>query len=358
MFLLFLAPPGVGKDQAINPVADLWAAAGIFSVAPVSLTHKGLIDQLAEPSSSKQILDRTSTPPALINYHSLLIAAPELGVLLPSYDLGYISALNELFNCREIFEERMRSSGKTLRIERPHIHMLTGTQPKYLGEFLPEPAYGMGFTARIIMIYAGEAVKVSLFKKRTMDPTLRDKLIQDLKTIGSLIGSFAITQETKDAIEHWYLNESTNDQPTHSKLIHYNTRRAMHILKLCMTLSAARSNQMVIELEDFKQALALLLEAETLMPQIFKEITSGSQISEIEEAFHFMVRLFVQNKNKPISEHKLVAFLAGRVPANQIGYIITAMMQSGTIKEVKHPDGLNIPGRMRMLVPVGLAGVE
>lgn len=355
MFLLLVAPPGVGKDQAINPVADLWGAAGLFSVAPISLTHKGLLDQLSEQSSAKSFFDNSQTPPQWYNFHSLLIAAPELGVLLPSYDLGYISALNELFNCRDLFEERMRSTGKVLRIERPHLHMITGTQPKYLGEFLPEPAYGMGFTARIIMIYAGDAIRVSPFAKRTLDEKLRKNLIYDLQSIGRLHGQFTITEETKSAIESWYLNESEKDKPTHSKLIHYNTRRIMHILKLCMTFSAARSNELVIEKEDFLSAHATLLEVENLMPQIFKEISSGSQISEIEEAFHFLVRAYSANKGKPVAETRLIHFLASRVPTNQIPYIVATMVSSGMIKEAP---ALNLPGAVKMYIPVGLTKVE
>ena len=113
MFLLMISNPGVGKDQAINPMRDIWAAAGKFNLAPISMTGKGLLDQLADASSQKQLLDKQKN--LWINYHSLLIAVPELGVIMPTHDLGFLSILNELFNCWPLFEERIRSRKEILR---------------------------------------------------------------------------------------------------------------------------------------------------------------------------------------------------------------------------------------------------
>jgi len=348
LFLVLVSPPGVGKDFAINPIVDLWSATGLFSIAPISMTHKGLIDELADEKSHKQFIQNGQW----INYHSLLAAVPELGVIIHGHDLAFMSALNELFNCRKLFEERIRSRDETLRIERPHLHIVTGTQPNFLGEILPEAAYGMGFTSRIIMVYAGEAVRVSLFTMEKPKDELKRKLITDLKTIGRLYGQFTLTAEAGGAIEDWHMHGCRTSQPTHSKLIHYNTRRIMHILKLCMVFSSSRDNAMEITMEDFQNSLDLLLEAEELMPQIFKEMAAGGQINEIEEAFHLVARL---GKGGPVPEHKLVQFLAARVPANQISFIIETMIRSRIIK----PAGkLNLPEGDRFFLPIMLRPVE
>lgn len=355
MFILMISNPGVGKDQAINPMRDIWAASGKFNLAPISMTGKGLLDQLADSSSQKQIIDKTKNQ--WINYHSLLIAVPELGVILPSHDLGFLSILNELFNCWPLFEERIRSRKEILRIERPHIHLISGTQPKYMGALLPDEAYGMGFTARIIMVYAGEPVKIELFKERPTDQALRERLVSDMKIIGEMSGPFNCTAEAVHAIEAWHLHGSEKDKPQHSKLQHYATRRILHILKLCMVFSVSRRDDLIIELEDFEQSLALLQEAEEAMPEIFKEISSGGQASEIEEAFLFVMRLSAGG-TKPVSEHKLTQFLTSRVPANQIQYIITTMLRSNIIAEVNDGTTLNLPGRIRLFKPIGLGAIE
>lgn len=355
LFILFVAPPGVGKDQAINPMRELWAASGKFNIAPISMTHKGLIDQLAEESSHKSIIDPETNH--YESYHSLLCAVPELGVLLPAHDLGFLSALNELYNCYDLFEERIRSKGEVLRIEKPHISIISGTQPKYLGELFPEAAYGMGFTSRIIMVYAGTPVRVTLWGKRNFNPGLKDDLISDLKQMAILRGDFTITEEAAAAIESWHLHGCALDAPQHSRLLHYNARRIMHTLKLSMAFSVSESNNMVITLDHWNSALELLLETEELMPEIFKEISSGGQAAEIEELFLHLVRLYAERK-KEIPESHLIHFLHTKVPANQIDFIMNTMLRAKMIKEVIPKGVLNVPGRERFFVPLELNKAE
>ena len=332
---------------------DLWAATGKFNIAPISMTHKGLIDQLADETAHKNILSDGEW----LSYHSLLVAAPELGVFLPSHDLAFMSCLNELYNCWDLYEERTRMKGEVLRIEKPHIHIIAGTQPKYLGELFPEAAYGMGFTSRMIMVYSGSAVRVELFQKRPLQKELRQALVSDLREIEKLRGSFQIEPDAMAAIETWHSSGCEQDKPSHSKLLHYNARRIMHVLKITMAVNASRTSSMMISKEDFLHAREILLETEIYMPEIFKEISSGGSAHEIEEAFHFIMQVWNKTK-KPVAEHRLVHFLANRIPANQIGYIIDTMLAGNIIKVGKHPTGLNIQGADRYFEPISLNATE
>ena len=161
MFIVLVGPPGTGKDPAIDPVRNLWASAGKLSLAPASVTHKGLMDALASDKAMRTFENPANGTHEV--YHSLLLTAPELGVILPGHDLGYLSMLNELYQCKGVFEEQIRGREEVLRIDGPHLHITAGTQPKYLFELLPEAAFGMGFTARLIMVYHGEPTKTDLF---------------------------------------------------------------------------------------------------------------------------------------------------------------------------------------------------
>lgn len=355
MFILLVAPPGVGKDFAINPARDLWAATKKLNIAPSAMTHKGLIDHLAESSVNTQQVDEQGK---FVNYHSLLLSVPELGVLVPGHDLAFLSSLNDLYNCGPVYEERSRTKGEPLQIENPHIHFIAGTQPKYIGTLFPEEAYGMGFTSRIIMIYWGTPTKRSLFGANKYNIKLQKTLAKDLSSIADLHGEFLLDEAAVEALEHWYAVLSDTDKPLHSKLIHYNARRVMHLIKLSMVYSVSRSNDMIITLEDFQNAKETLLEAEHAMPEIFKEISSGGQAGEIEEAFHFIVRQHNATK-KPVPEHKLIHYLATKVPANQITYLLDTMVRSSIIKEAPHPTlGLVLPGKDKYYLPNSLNVVE
>jgi hypothetical protein len=354
MFVLLVAPPGVGKDFAINPARDLWAATQKLNIAPAAMTHKGLVDHLADSHVQQQYIDDKGR---FVNYHSILVSVPELGVLIPSHDLAFLSTLNDLYNCGKVFAERSRSKGDILKIENPHIHIIAGTQPKYLGSLFPEEAYGMGFTSRIVMIYWGTPTKRSLFGSNKFSPKLQKSLADDMLKITQLKGEFYLDQETIAALEQWHAIESDNDRPVHTKLIHYNARRIMHLIKLSMVYSISRSSDMIITIEDFNDAKETLLDAEQAMPEIFKEISSGGNASEIEEAFHFIVRLHNKTQ-KPIPEHKLIHYLATKVPANQISYLVETMVRSAIIKEAGEFAGLNLPGKEKYYVPQALNAVE
>lgn len=359
MFVALVGPPGTGKDSSIVAAKDLLARTGMVNLAPISMSHKGMMDHLADETTHKTMLDLERNE--WLSYHSLLCFVPEIGVLLPKYDLGYLSMLNELFQCYDIFEERIRQFGGVLRIERPHIHIFGGTQPKYMEEWLPDAAFGMGFTARMVFVYHGAPVKVSVFNSYSVDETLEKNLIFDLANIARLKGPFKVRESTAKLIEEWHHGPSEDDKPTHSKLVHYNARRIMHVLKLSMAYSTARSNEMIIEDEDFQAALGLLLETESYMPEIFKEMKSGGQLAELEEAFHHLLALYHQRGQKPVPEHMLVHFLSARVPANQIEFLIETMIRSRMVEvvEVGNP-GLNLPRKYqdRAFIPLALNVVE
>jgi hypothetical protein len=355
MFTLLVGPPGVGKSRAINVARYLWQQTKTLSIAPVSLTHKGLIDQLASEECHKQSTDGSGF---YEEYHSILIPAAEFGVFMPSNDLAFMNALNDLYDCGDVYEERTRTGG-VVRIDNPHVHLIAGTQPKYIGEIFPEAAFGMGFTSRIVMVYAGDPVKISLFSEKKMNKELGQKLAADLASIANLKGRFGVTAEAIAALENWHLVESDEDKPNHSRLQHYVTRRIAHVLKLCMIFCALRSNDMTISIEDFQNAKDTLLLTEEDMPEIFKEIRAGGQASEIEEVFHFMVRHHAKTK-KPISEHRLINFLSSRLPVNQIPFLITTMLHAKMIEEHPLSGKTSTPGGIqnRLFVPKNLTQAE
>jgi energy-coupling factor transporter ATP-binding protein EcfA2 len=343
LFVLLVGPPGVGKSKAIDLVQELWAATGELNVAPSTITKAGLIDALQE--GRQQV-----TAPRFDLYHSLLVASSEFGNLVPAHDLAFLNSLNELYDCRNVFEERTRGGGK-LKIDKPHLCLVGGTQPKFLGDLLPESAFGMGFTSRLIFVYAAERTKVSLFGSRSAKRDMRRELEKELERITQLAGEFQWTDEAAQLIESWH-QEGCPPEPTHPKLQNYNPRRIAHAIKLSMVMCADESSEMLIQPHHFEEARDLLLETEHYIPEIFREISaSGSQSQEIEEAFEFLWHRYAKT-GKPIRESALTHFLSQRVPTYQIENIINTMLASNMIEEAKQADGkADYPGKARRFVP-------
>lgn len=338
--ILLVSPPGVGKSQAIGVVHDLWTATAQFNVAPSSITKASLIDVVKRGHKGEAI-----NGAQLDQFHSALIAAPEFGVLVPSYEHVFMNTINDLYDCGPIFVEATRKHGE-ITIDNPHISILSGTQPKYLAETFPEAAFGLGFTSRIMMVWAPFPVRISLFGKISKPQSLRKDLIHDLRLISQMRGEFQWSPDAAGLLDEWHMG-GMEPVPEHHKLLSYNTRRPAHAIKLCMIMSIAESNDLIIERHHVEQARDLMLSAELEMPDIFKSMVSKSNTDDFEEVWHFVWREANRRKVKFVPEHSVIQFLASRVPANMVSYVLETMVKSGMLK---HFEEISLPPGQRRFV--------
>lgn len=324
-YILLVAPPGVGKTVIITEVEALWAELTDHFIAPTSMTKAGLVDTLSE---SKRTIVRPGQTPPIITFHSLLVPAPEFGVLVPAYDLEFMNNLNDLYDCRAQYVERIRSRPEPLKIVCPQLNILAGTQPQYLSHLLPEVAWGQGFTSRTILIYSGDNIRGSLFDERDRpDPA---RLILDLKHIGSAYGQVRWDADAAAAVEAWHATGG-EPIPTHAKLQNYNPRRTLHLLKLSIVSACSRTNDLVVRLEDYQRALDWLTEAEGFMPDIFKAMSGGGDSAIIDDTWHYLWSMWAVSK-KPISEAHIMAFIADRAPAHTVPRVLDLLVKTGKLK--------------------------
>jgi hypothetical protein len=353
LYTLLVATPGVGKN-VIQEAHNLWFQSKKFKVAPNSITKAGLVDALAEAGTTIVLSDD------LIEYHTMLVASAEFGVLVPAHDLEFLSVLNYIFDNPPSYSERRRwvNGGKEIVIVNPQLNIIAGTQPGFLSALLPEEAWTMGTTSRLIMVYASEAVQVDLHLEEhgaVHEYTAKNKshgqaLIDRLSALFDIHGAFYWTPDAARAAKSWYDNKCP-PQPGHSKLFHYIPRRFIHVLKLAMVSSASQNDKMIITLEDFDRAREWLLDAELKMPDIFREMTQRSDTQIIQEMHLFLWGLY-SKKKEAIHESHLVDFLQARVPSEKVFRIIEVAEKANfLIREA----GLNKMYRPR---PLHARGVE
>lgn len=324
VFVLLVAEPGIGKTVAIVETADLWTDSGAFNVAPMSMTKAAFIDQLLE---KKKVVGGKFPE----EYHAMLAPCDEFGVLVTAHDLAFLNTLNAVYDCNEKFEERTRSNS-LLTIRNPHLCLIGGTQPEYLGATLPDTAWRMGFTSRIIMVYSGERVTQSLFRPHSKNAALRSKLLEDVQHLATMVGEFTWAPEVATALDAWHMAGGP-PSPTHVRLQSYVARRTIHLTKLCIACSASRSDNMVIEMEDYERAFGMLLDAEATMPEIFKAMRTESDAEVIDECYNFIIAEYLR-RNRPLRENMIVWWLSERVPAMKINFILETMVRTGHLSQV------------------------
>lgn len=329
LFVLLVAPPAIGKSQALQPMRELWRASKKFKVAPNSTTKAGLLDELVKASERRILSDGS-----LFEYNALLVGSSEFGVLVPAHDTEFLSVLIDLYDNPPEFREARRDKTRCVDIINPMLNIIAGTQPGFLAGMLPEEAWSMGFMSRQIMVYAGVGPKINLFDFDVRDTSLRQPLLGALGSISEIIGRMEFSEAYMTAVTAWIAGGQA-PMPEHSKLQHYNGRRLMSALKLSIVSAISARQELRLEVSDWERALGWLLEAEIHMPDIFREMTQRSDAQVIQELHFFLWRWYMAHKKEPVHEARIINFLSNRVPSDKILKIIEIAVRSEILQNLE-----------------------
>ena len=274
-------------------------------------------------------------PQGLLKYNTAYICAHELGAFLHKYDKEMVDGLSAFYDLIPYQQER-RGEAIRIKIERPQINMITGSTPQNLMDLMPEKAWGQGFSSRIIMVFSDERIIGDDFAQR--DPGKFESLSHDIRHINQLHGKFHVTQEYVDCINNWR-QQGEVPVPDHPKLIHYVTRRRVHLYKLSMVSSVDRGDSLALTREDFNRAMNWLVEAETYMSEIFKAGATNADGQAMDEILHF-ITLFDRGQGVP--ETRIVAEARKYIPAHSVLRVIEILEASGQIKAVRHDKRIHV----------------
>ncbi len=335
LYVILVAPPGGGKSFLIEVVGEFWRKIEGHHVAPDSVSRASMADELKD---AERHVIRVGEP--TYSFNSLLIASEELGTLITAYDNEFMSTLNKLYDCSP-YGERKRGKDIKYKLDNPQLNFLSGTQPAYLSNLLPESAWQQGFMSRTILVYSGEIIYGNLnLYEGTSTPlpkgaSAKDKsnLLHDLEIIGSVFSKFIWTKESAGIMQQWY-ETGGEPAPDHPKLLGYCTRRGAHLIKLCQIASISDSDDMVITVEHFQRALDWMIEVEHYMPDIFKAMSQGGDGQLIKECWHFFYKIYIK-KEEPIKEYRLIRFLQERTPSHNVERILTLMVKGNMLKQVE-----------------------
>lgn len=271
--------------------------------------------------------------PATKKFNHLSLVVNELGVFLPEYDRSMMARLTDLWDGQEYSEERRGTKAEgPLVIERPTLSLLAGCTPDYLNSTLPEGAWNQGFMTRVMLVYSGEraAMPEDIFTTSDEVDTFADHLKPRLKEIGLLWGSMRYAEEVRGAFNAW-IKLGQLPVPDHPKLFHYTSRRIQHLIKLCMIASCSRSNELIVEMEDYQRALGWLLDMEANIPDAFRAMSSSGDTRVIEETWHF---IYTESRrtNKPVAEARVFSFVSEKTPSHNVERVINVMLKSKKVE--------------------------
>ena len=325
-YITLVADPGIGKSRIIHAARDYAAKLKEkIILSPTSMSFASLVDQLSR--AKRNVLRADPAHLDEDKYNAMYICVDELGTLITKYENETIDGLSYFYDGR-VYGQTRRTGDLSITIQNPLLSIMFGVTPQNLLSTLPDRAWGQGFMSRMVMVYSNERIIGDDFAE--MKPTFSDDLFHDLEIIAGLYGQFQVTEDYKRSMLQW-LEAGELPVPGHPKLLHYTTRRKMHIYKLSMISSVDRSNSLILTVEDFNRAFDWLIAAEQHMPDIFKAGVANADAMAMDEIVHFMK---ISDRGSGISESQIVRFALARVPHNSILRIVDILERSGQIHMV------------------------
>ena len=317
--MALVGPPGIGKTRAIRFSKALLSELPNFALSPNALTKEKLIDNLVDA------VKVVNTPSGgIFSQSAYACLLDELSTFVRHKDYEFMTQLTDLFDCPKIWESETISRG-TKRVENLFLSILGGITPKSIQTNWGEAAIGMGFTARLNLIYSEEAKTIDLFGQ-TEVPDLGN-LLHDLKAIHALYGRFSVTKEAAKFLQSW-VSAGMPPMPADTRFAEYNPRRSIHWLKLCMVHCAAAASDMIITLEHAERAKADLLEYEAMLPLAFEHLGQNPMLAALN-SLHSWMKIEYSLRRVPIAEARIRRKLLMDVPPQYVDSAINELLAAG-----------------------------
>lgn len=329
LFTVLVGPPGVGKTRAIRMGTKLLATLPDFALSANSITREKFLDKVAGSLKMNSFPDgRIESQTAFACY------LDELSSFIRANDLDFMTMLTDLYDSPKVWLYETLSRGTT-RIENLHLSLCGGITPKAIQRNWGEGAIGLGFTARLNMVYSEESKPIDLFGVRE-EPDFTP-FAKDLKSIWELGGPFLTTPEAAKLLQEW-VSAGMPPIPSDSRFAEYNPRRSIHWLKLCMLYCVAESNDLIIRPQHIEQAKETLLEMEAMLPLAFEHMGANPMLAAIN-SLHQWLKVEYAISKKALPEFRVRRKLMADVPPQYVDASISELINSGMVTVQPQPNG-------------------
>lgn len=295
MYIVLVGPSGRCRKGTAMSIGFKFLKQMGLSVAAESITREALIRELRE-SNDTQVDAATG---AMHTHASLTIYSQELTVFLGYNNQQLMADLADWYDCRDQWTYRTKNMG-TDDIQGVWVNLFGATTPELLQTTLPRDAIGGGLTSRMLFVYEQNKKHTVVCPMLTeAEERLGKDLEQDLARIAGMMGEFSVTEDFLIKWAEWYTATDKADPIFDDyRFSGYVERRPTHLLKMCIILSASRSDERVITGSDFDRALAIMKRTEVKMPFTF----SGMGKFKDSEVMQRVMSVVAHNREITLSD--------------------------------------------------------
>ncbi|MHB8413910.1 MAG: hypothetical protein ACYDB1_00750 [Acidiferrobacteraceae bacterium] len=303
-YIVLVGPSGrARKGIALGIAKSLITEVPGVSVSPEAASREAIIGAM-----KRAITNFQDPSDSTIRLHCSLTAfSEELSVFLGQNDIKFLATLTDWYDAKDKWDYETIGRGKD-GLQGVCFNLLGATAPDWLQSMLPQEAVGGGFTSRVIFVVEERKGKtVPKHQLTTDEVSLRKALLRDLERISQLAGSFSFTPQGERAYTDWYSEqdkllargEAAVEDPRFSG---YCERRATHLRKLMMIMSASRSDDLVIDEPDFKRAVQVLRATELKMHRTFGGLGSSRYSDVTEKIMSFIQSVGITTRSSLLTK--------------------------------------------------------
>lgn len=334
LYVVLVGPSGrARKGVALGIAKDILMNLPGVSIAPEATSREALI--LAMKRSLSNFSDDTT---GVIKFHCSITAfSEELSVLLGQSDIKFLANLTDWYDSRERWEYETIGRGKDA-LQGPCVNLLGATAPDWLQSMLPQEAVGGGFTSRVIFVVEdkkGKTIPKPVLTEAEIE--LGSALTRDLERINQLAGEMRFTERGEQAYTEWYTREDAALNNGHAavedpRFSGYCERRATHLRKLMILVSASRGDDMEITEGDFKRSEKILRSTEMKMHRTFGGLGRARYSDVTERVMDYIKNVGITTRSS------LLAKFYRDVDSGTLKIIEEVMQQMGVVKIKLIPD--------------------
>lgn len=333
LYIMLVGGPSVGKTTAIRYQLDLLKQVSVggrgIQFLPSKVTDAGLYDILGQSETSFNIGSKVY-PMTPVFYH-----AKEASADFKDIDQGFFEFFTSVYDSDDYYEKYTKKSGQQ-RIVAPCMNAMVACTFDYLNKLISNENIMGGFASRFTYIVHDSLIERDIdWGEEAIDdvshaPTdkkrLRNALIEDLNTLFQLKGRFKTTPEFREAYKHWATKVDAEVQRMENEKVGALLSRKIILCgKLCMIMSAATSNDLIITEENFKDAAALAEDATSNISEMLIKAKINSE--ETSKVSPYIALEFIRSKG-PQPPQAIIAHLTMKgVPPNLAVQQLQALKQ-------------------------------
>ena len=339
-YIVLVGPPGGRKGTAMK------YGKGLLRELKVQLSSDSLgsIQTLY-----KELMESTGTyrteDGVILEHRSLSVWSEEFQVFLHNSDQRLIPNLTDLFDSPDVWRYSTLKRGLE-DLSKCWLNILGAITPSLLQGNLNREVAGGGLISRMIFVVGyGKRKKVPVTFLSKEEEQLRDHLLADLEQIKQLAGPFRPTAKFIEEYSKWYMSNESTAGVGSEKFIGYNERRATHLRKLCMVMSASKDDDMVLKKEHLDRALYILRHTEREMPNAFYGLGKGAHAQTLAEMLTFI------NDHKRCNTQEVYSEFLFDASRPELESYLDILQNAGHIKLEKSLSGKTMVERIENVTP-------